>query len=973
MDTTPITRLDEQGTVVKLPPAVPFTLHDSQKIWLLLEGKLDLFLVEMNSGEPVGTRHHLMTAESGIALVGFNPLPTSALGVIAVPVSQSQALCVDHAQFQHWARSSPETVVPFIDRWVENLGAAANPDLAPTDFRRLAAGEEISFEEDHPVTVLPTAGALWIRQFEGSSIPLGDEEMPAIEAEKFFPVSRAIWLRCMPHSRILCLGTSEWIEADATWSGLQLFQDQIFSRLVALRVEEDELENARLEAAEEADAKLFENALYNLAGPLRALDERFLESTTGSVEPLLQVCRVIFKATGIDLSRLPQAQSLVKQPDPVNAIAMASRIRSRQVMLKGKWWKMESVPMVAFYENRRPLALLPTGKGYQFYDPVSGERGQVDEPFAAGLHGFAYVFYRPFPHKRLGILDILSFGMRGSETDAITILLMGVAAGLLGMVAPIFTGIIFDTIIPGAEHKTLGEFTVFLVISALAMALFALTRSLATLRLESRMESSVQAAVWDRLLGLPVPFFRQFTSGDLARRSLGISKIREMLTGSVLSSIMTGIFSVTSCALMFYYSWQLALIATVLVFFSLVATTLCGLYQVRILRGVSELSGRIAGMTLQFINGIPKFRVAGTEARAFGVWAGEFSKQRMLSMRAGKISNILSVFDSAFPVLAWSVLFYYSADLMKAPGQGLSTGEFLAFLAAFVQFSTGALDLSSELISVLNVVPLYERAKPILAALPEVSSSQKDPRTLVGGIDLHHISFRYRNEGPLVLRDLSLTIAAGQCIAIVGPSGSGKSTLFRLLLGFETPSAGAIYYDRQDLAELDIQSVRRQIGVVLQNARLMQGSVFRNIVGEGTLTIDDAWEAARHAGLEDDLKAMPMGMHTVISESGGGLSGGQRQRLLVARAIVRKPRILLFDEATSALDNRTQAIVSQSLKNLNATRMIIAHRLSTVMHADRICVIDKGILAESGTYDELMARGGLFTQLAKRQLTSTET
>jgi ABC-type bacteriocin/lantibiotic exporter with double-glycine peptidase domain len=205
-------------------------------------------------------------------------------------------------------------------------------------------------------------------------------------------------------------------------------------------------------------------------------------------------------------------------------------------------------------------------------------------------------------------------------------------------------------------------------------------------------------------------------------------------------------------------------------------------------------------------------------------------------------------------------------------------------------------------------------------------------------------------------------------MAFVGPSGSGKSTLFRLLLGFETPGSGAIYYDGRDLADLDVQAVRRQIGVILQNSRLMTGSIFRNIVGDGTLTLDEAWEAARLAGLEEDLKTMPMGMHTVVSEGGGGLSGGQRQRLLIARAIVRKPRIVLFDEATSALDNRTQAIVSQSLKTLNASRLVIAHRLSTVMHADRICVLDKGSLVEMGSYDDLMAQGGLFRQLAKRQL-----
>jgi ATP-binding cassette subfamily C protein len=420
---------------------------------------------------------------------------------------------------------------------------------------------------------------------------------------------------------------------------------------------------------------------------------------------------------------------------------------------------------------------------------------------------------------------------------------------------------------------------------------------------------------------------------------------------------------------MFYYSWRLASIAAALVFGSFLLFTFCGWLQVRILRDVSALGGRIAGMTLQFINGIAKFRVAGTEARAFAVWAREFAKQRVLSMRARKISNLVSIFNSAFPVLAWAAIFYSAGSLMKTPGTPmLTTGEFLAFMAAFVQFSTGTLELSSALISVLNVIPLYERAKPILTSLPEVMTTQTAPPELTGNIDIHHVGFRYRDEGPLVLRDLSLGIASGQFVALVGPSGSGKSTLFRLLLGFEAPGSGAIYYDGQDLADLDVQAVRRQIGVILQNSRLMTGSIFRNIVGDGTLTIDDAWEAARQAGLEEDLKTMPMGMHTVVSEGGGGLSGGQRQRLLIARAIVRKPRILLFDEATSALDNRTQAIVSQSLKALNATRVVIAHRLSTVMHADQICVLDKGSLVEMGSYEELMGQGGLFTQLAKRQL-----
>ena len=466
-----------------------------------------------------------------------------------------------------------------------------------------------------------------------------------------------------------------------------------------------------------------------------------------------------------------------------------------------------------------------------------------------------------------------------------------------------------------------------------------------------------------------MPFFRKFTSGDLARRSLGISQIRAVLAGSALSSILTGIFSTTSCALMFYYSWRLGLMASSLVLGSFLVFTVCGWLQVRILRDASELSGRIAGMTLQFINGIAKFRVAGTEARAFAVWARDFAKERILVMRARKISRLVSVFHSVFPVLAYAVIFKFAASLMESrENPMLTTGEFLAFMAAFVQFSTGALDLSSALISVLDVIPLYENAKPILTTLPEVLTNQTAPPELTGKIDIHHVNFRYRDDGPLVLHDISLSISPGEFVALVGPSGSGKSTLFRLLLGFEALSSGAIYYDGQDLAELDVQAVRRQIGVVLQNAQLMTGTIFRNIVGNESLTIDDAWEAVRLAGFEDDLKSMPMGMHTIVREGGGGLSAGQRQRLLIARAIIRRPRILFFDEATSALDNRTQAIFSHSLKALNATRVVIAHRLSTVMGADRICVLDKGSLVEEGPYAELIARKGLFAQLAERQL-----
>jgi ATP-binding cassette subfamily C protein len=568
----------------------------------------------------------------------------------------------------------------------------------------------------------------------------------------------------------------------------------------------------------------------------------------------------------------------------------------------------------------------------------------------------------------LGVRDLLVFGMRGAAADLTTILMMGIASGLLAVLLPVAMGITFDSIIPGADRSGLLAVSVFLGIAAVASALFELTRNFAVLRLEGRMDAAMQAAVWDRLLQLPVPFFRDYTAGDLAMRSLAISQIREMLTGSTLESIFSGIFSAFSFALMFYYSWRLAVLGTALTVIFFLVPIVVGILQVRRLRALSEVQGRISGMVLQFVSGISKLRVTGKELRAFTVWAREFTLQKLQATAARRLSNGLAVFMSVFPLLCSGAIFYCNSLLVADGVVSLTTGAFLAFHAAFFQFLAGALALSSAAVSVLGIVPMFERARPILETLPESSAGKGEPGELTGNIEVTHAFFRYRPDSPLVLRDLSLSVRPGEFVALVGASGCGKSTLFRLLLGFERLDSGAIHFDGQDLAGMNPQAVRRQMGVVLQQGQLQTGNVFENIAGARVLTMDDAWNAARLAGLDEDIRAMPMGMHTVISEGGGGLSGGQRQRLMIARAIASRPRILLFDEATSALDNQTQAIVSRSLEALDATRIVIAHRLSTIVKADRIFVLEAGRVVQSGTFAELMAQEGLFAKLAQRQL-----
>jgi ATP-binding cassette subfamily C protein len=538
--------------------------------------------------------------------------------------------------------------------------------------------------------------------------------------------------------------------------------------------------------------------------------------------------------------------------------------------------------------------------------------------------------------------------------------------GLVGLLVPLVIGRVINWIIPGGDRHQLLLLTLMLAVSAVAAAVFQVTRSIAMLRLETRMDAAVEAGIWDRLLNLPVPFFRRYTAGDLAGRAMGISAMRQLLTDVTLSSLVAGAFSIVYFALLFYYSVMLALVACTLVGLFVLVAALAAHIELRYQRAIYEARGRIAGLVLQLVTGISRLRVAAAEDRALAVWARAFGQQRSLAFRARGVGNKLAAFDAALPVLATLVLF---AVVGLPARQDLSLGAFLAFTAAFAQILSAAFALSGSVSALVQIVPLYERARPILQTLPEVDAGKTDPGELSGRVEISGVSFRYQAEGPLILDDISVHIRPGEFVTFVGPSGAGKSTLIRLLLGFDNPTAGSIYFDGADLAGLDRQAVRQQIGVVLQQGKLMAGDIFTNIVGSSLLTLDDAWEAARQSGLAEDIAQMPMGMHTILGEGESTLSGGQRQRLMIARAIVAKPRILIFDEATSALDNATQAVVSRSLDNLKATRVVIAHRLSTIQNADSIYVLDGGRIVQQGGYAELMAQHGLFAELLQRQVT----
>ena len=943
----------------------PVPLDDPGSILVVGSGRVDVFSTQATEGQTMGPRRHICRVEAGQAVFGMGQAE-EGLRILAVGVGDATLLELRRPQLLALSRDPEyiDQVVDLLEGWLANISAAVAEEHAlPTESTTLLApGEEITTEDRDTVSV--EAGTVWVRHVEGSSRWLGHPDLPPVTGEGLFPVADPAWLESIGETTLLGSDTRSYLAQNESWTDLDRFHGMVLSALsTEVRRAYSEREEQRHERTE-ADQRLAENAVHRLGSVLEtSRDVVGLEIATG--DPLLAACQVVGEAIGVELRRPEQAGGGAR--DSLDEISRGSRVRMRRVALKGEWWRQNGGPLLAFREaDERPVALLQKGTAaYVLVDPVDGTRQPVTGETASGLAAFGYTFYAPFPDKQLGAWDLLRYSLRGLRGDLLRVLLMGVAGGVLGAVVPIATKQIVDVAIPQAEGNLAVALALGLVVAAISAMLFEVTRQFAVLRIETKLDAGVQAAVWDRLLSLPAPFFRDYSAGDLAVRAMGINTIRQLVTGATLSSLLTGVFSVFSFAVIFYYSAELGLIALVMAALIVGVTLFGGIFQLRYQRRETELLGKVSSIVLQMLTGIAKLRVAGAEMRAFSVWADQYAAQKSNSVKAQSAANAVTVFNSASGVLTSLVIFATVAFFM---GGSVSTGEFVAFNTAFAQFLFASAGITTAFTTILQAAPFYERAKPILRTLPEVDTTMPDPGELRGRVEVNHVNFRYDPDGPLVLDDVSLRAEPGEFVAIVGPSGAGKSSLLRQLLGFEEPESGTTYYDDHDLAGINVQAVRRQMGVVLQNGRLTSGTIYQNIVGVSQLTMDQAWEAARLAGLDRDIEMMPMGMFTFLGEGSSAISGGQRQRLMIARAIASKPRILLFDEATSALDNRTQAIVSASLENLRATRIVIAHRLSTIMNADRIYVLVAGRMVQSGTFAELMDQEGPFRDLAARQI-----
>ncbi|MFG2944387.1 NHLP bacteriocin export ABC transporter permease/ATPase subunit [Streptomyces adustus] len=931
------------GTPVDCAGRARLDLAGPQVLWLVAAGALDLFAVD---AAQQGHWHHLGRLEAGALLLG--PVAGPQHTLVARPVRD----CVVRRIGLRELYQSPPA-----QAW--SYDAYGNPQQLPSAdgpleyALALGVGRALSVLFQAPMATerAAEAGGAPVRAYPGT--PEDDE---------------VFWMQVPPgsvrHGSLYGAEAAADLLVDpALWQGMV---DQQYRLLATLDRWIEELERSH-ESRTAAGIKAGEAVRAQADRTLLAsIGRRGRRLTAADADATLAACRLVARAAGITLASTVASGTGGDRLDPVEQVALASRVRTRAVRLEGAWWRDDVGPLVGHRSlSGAPVALLWRRGGYVAVHPATGRETPVEKANAKEFEPRGVMFYRPLPERGLGPLRLLRFSMRGTAGDLTGLLLSGLVTVAIGALVPVATGKVLGEFVPKAQQGPIVQVCLALMVASVVAAAFTLLQNLTILRLEGRIEATLQPAVWDRLLRLPTAFFAERSTGELASAAMGVSAIRRLLAGvgpTVAQAVTVGTMNL---GLLLWYSVPMALAAIgMLVVIAAVFLGL-GLWQVRWQRRLVVLGNKLNNQAFQTLRGLPKLRVAAAENYAYAAWAAQFARSRELQQRLGRIKNLNAVLGAVYLPVCTLLMFM----LLAGPARGsLSAAGFLTFNTSVTMLLTSVTQLTGAFVSAVAALPLFEEIRPVLDAAPEARTAATRPGPLSGAIEARRLSFRYADDGPLVLDDVSFEVRPGEFVAVVGPSGCGKSTLLRLLIGFDRPVSGSVLYDGQDLAALDPSAVRRQCGVVLQHARPFTGSLLDVICGTEPYTPEEAMAAAELAGLAEDIRRMPMGLHTIVS-GGGAISGGQRQRLMIAQALIRRPRILFFDEATSALDNETQRLVIESTKALDATRIVIAHRLSTVLDADRVVVMENGRIVQQGPPADLLAdTGGRLHELVRRQL-----
>ena len=958
------------GKPVACAGNLPLELDDTQFVWFIETGAVDVFFVERQDGRDLSALQHVMRIGEGSLLPGVAPQveeTTFSLTAKGLHGAVLRQLPIDGL-----AGVNKAELAALADEWILAISNALSSDALHRTRPDAFVETGTSFRAERG-TFSVRQGVAWVRMSESSQdsclfmglIDLAADLAGDGTSDTAIPLTPSSWLTFMQPTQISVEGSDAFAETGTLLESLAILHDAVFSQVRITRrlVTVDQVNIERASSTGRRSSE--ENARRRLFGLLGGTEHA---DADGHSSELDQAMQVIGRHEGIDF-RWPARTDFPDFVPGIRDVLDVSGGRGRRVRLDRnvRWWIGDSGTMLAYRaDDGRPVALLPSAfGGYRMVDPAKGRTMKVTAELARSLNSDAWLFYRPLEPTAVRLRDLLGVTGRGIGAGLAQFTAAGLLGGLITLLPAVAIGFIVARVIPAGDVGLLYATVAALVAGAVIRALLHIYQGMALMRLEGRTSSRIEAAFWDRLLRLPSGFLRRFPTGDRAMRGMTFQRIRNAIQGVVANDVLSIVFLLPALLVIFFHNAALAGVAAAFGLLSLLATVVLGLRQISPYERAARSFQRLTGRLFQLINGIAKLRVDGAEGSAFAAWAGDFREQQLAELEIGAWESHLRAFCTALPLLAGAVLLL-TATLLGP--ESLAVGDFLVIYIAFMVFTTGVIRFGASLGAVVAIVPELSRIKPFLAESPETSSGGETVGDLGGDVAFDRVSFRYDAEGPLILDNVSIQARPGEFVAIAGESGAGKSTLFRIALGLNAPTSGMVYYDGRDLRQLNITQLRRGIGAVPQEVHLHPQDLWDNIVGEHEdVEADRVWNATWLASVSEEIAAMPMGLLTCVGDTGNVTSGGENQRIAIARIMMRNPRILMLDEATNWLDNESQGRIMDNLAQMTSTRIVIAHRLSTLRKADRIHVLQAGRIVQEGTYAELTSVDGVFLDLVRRQ------
>jgi ATP-binding cassette subfamily C protein len=961
------------GTAISASANTFISLQDEPALFFIAKGSANVFSIQLKGGQPEGPRTLLTTQfERSLLFYIEKDYTFPEHGIYAITETDTVLWKLSLATFQA-ELAKDQDPCPFfcieLENWIIRLSSFVKPYESKHKEFFISKCKEYAFEEETIYTIKRSHTSsekqhlLWLEILNGKATFFRSPNVCLIPGSPLFPLRDKFCLLSEDPLKLKLYTTQEILKKCNWVECLSFFHKTLFHFFLLYTEDKAKRLITKLKEKQEEEEQTLNSVFKTMISLLNPED---IATITPSTDPLFQACQYLGKILNITFSLPEELASHTDASMQIAAICEASNVKYRQVRLSKNWWKEDSGPLLAFFgAEQTPVVLVHKRGFYEMVNPITEKKKIISKRNSDQIIKLGFAFFRPFPTQLKSAKEILIFYLQSNYKELYPIIFYSCIGSMISLFVPYATAQIFNRAIPDSNLHILLQLCVGLFITAISSSVFLYIRTLGLVRMSGLASNQIQSAIWDRLLKLPVSFFRQYTTGNLVSKVISFDQVRQILSDNSSRIVLSGIFSLFYLIAMFLYSPILSIMSVILMGLTITITVLAFSYRLRFQNQVQKLSSIINGVLVQIISGVGKLRVSGAENNAFSYWAKLFIHFKRNELTSQTIQNVISSMVSFLPIFSY-LLIFGTVMMLKAAGD-ISIGAFLGFNAAFIIFSNSIFDLCNALMQMVNIPPLWNNVRDIIEAPQEEIVEKIKVGKLSGNITIDEVSFRYDPEGPLILDKVTLHIESKDFVAIVGPSGCGKSTLVRHLLGFEKPTMGTIYYEGKDLNSLNLHKVRRQIGVVLQGGGIIAGTIYDNLVSGGVYSKKEVDTCLALSGFAEDLSTFPMGLHTFIPMGGETLSGGQKQRLLIARAILPKPKILIFDEATSALDNTVQEEISKNIDALDVTRIVIAHRLSTIKNADLIYVLSQGKIVQTGSFEKLTEEPGLFQEMLIRQ------